>query len=745
MRFFIIFYILLVSLYANETPWSGKWDMYWTDGSVTMEFTQTGDTVTGHYYPYGGNFSGKVENNTLTGMLRQKNVQNTLTLTLSPEQNSFFGTVQGREWINGHRIVDDQRNNVAPYDLSTPYDTLTSFLRLGNSVRNGKHENLTHAIACLDMGSEYAALRPHERFLLASLFFSVVDEHTIFLRLLHRKEAVQDDSYLFTIVQQGTKNTLTLEFIKGGDDKWRIKMPSKATLQKNLTALLNARGQIEVNPKRYLKLESPRDTMRTFIEQINRWDRGGKEHVVNTLNLSLSDPKIREWEAPILAQYLKQVLDRTQIIIYQEIPNNPKSELDYVFSTHPLGKIVIAPFVIDGKTRWQFTPETLRTIAALNEAMDNLPLKEGILKLDNTTYFFALRHEAKKISPRLTNKLFYLEIWQWLAIGLILFLALSVSQFFSTLTEKLLRYMPFTKELNSEGMILRYLRPMRLLSIGVIWSVGLIYIGIPEFLFVTLRLIGLILITIGLTWLAYNVINLVMAVLHHRTKQTDTDIDDILVSLIGSTLKIIVIIVGFFAGAEIFSVPYQTVVAGLGIGGLAFAIAAKDTIANFFGSAIILADRPFVQGDEVKIGEYFGTVTHVGIRSTRIRTLDDTEVVIPNGQISNDIIDNFSKREYRRIKSKFLLNNTTDKQTLDELERDVTLFLENDNNVINIDILIGIKEYNMFGIEFGITFYIDAQNKIDYSTQQHRLLSDIAMIIKEKGIELVNVRDNLIN
>jgi len=547
MRLIIILFILFFTLYANETPWSGKWDMYWKDGSVTMEFTQTGDTVTGHYYPYGGNFTGKVENNTLTGLLRQKKAENRLTLTLSPDQNSFFGTLWDTEWINGSRIIGSQRSEVAPYDLTTPYNTFASFLRLANSVRNGKHENLTHAIACLDMGEKNAKLRPHERFLLAGVFFDVIDEYTVFLRTLMQKEVDESGHYRYTMSQQGTTETFDLEFVQGKDEKWRIKMPPKGDLQKKLATLLKARGESEVNPKRYLKLESPRDTMRTFIEQINRWDKGGKEHVVNTLNLLHTDPKIREWEAPILAQYLKQVIDRTQVIIYQEIPNDPKSELDYVYFNHPLGKIVIAPFEVDGKIRWQFTPETLSTISALNEAMDNLPIKEGILKLGDTTYFFALRHEAKKISPWLINKLFYLEIWQWLSIGLILFFALTISQFFSTLTKRVLDYIPFTKDLNHEGMVLRYLRPMRLLTIGVIWSVGLIYIGIPEFLFVTLRLIGLLLITIGLTWLAYNLINLVMTALHHRTKQTDTDIDDILVSLIGSTMKIIVIIAGFFA------------------------------------------------------------------------------------------------------------------------------------------------------------------------------------------------------
>ena len=745
MRIFILFFTLLFTLYANETPWSGKWNMSWKDGSVTMEFTQTGDTVVGYYYPYDGNFTGKVENNTLRGIWHLKKKDETVNLTLSPDQNAFFGTLWETEWLNGERLIGTQHSKAAPYDLTTPSHTFISFLKLANSVSSGKYENLAHALSCLELGEENAKLRPHQRYLLAGLFFNVIDEHTVFLRTISQRDMGESRHYRYTMSQLGTEQTFDLNFIKGEDDKWRIKMPPKKVLQKKLKSLLQARGQSEVNPKRYLKLASPRDTMHTFIEQINRWDTGGKEHVVKTLNLSYTDPKIREWEAPIMAQYLKQVLDRTQEIIYQEIPNDPNSELDYVHFNHPLGKIVIAPFEIDGKIRWQFTPETLVTISALNEAMDNIPLKDGILELDNTTYFFALRHEAKKISPWLTNKLFYLEVWQWLSIGLIILFSLTISLFISTLTKRVLNYIPFTKDLNQEGMLLQYLRPMRLLTIGVIWSVGLIYIGIPEFLFFILRLIGLLLITISLTWLVYNIINLVMLALYQQTEQTDTEIDDILVSLIGSTLKIIIVIAGFFAVADIFSVPYQTVVAGLGIGGLAFAIAAKDTIANFFGSAIILADRPFVPGDEVKIGEYFGTVTFVGIRSTRIRTLDDTEVVIPNGQISNEIIDNFSKRNHRRIESTFMLDNTAEKEILDRLDKDIITFLEQDENVINIDILTGVQKYNMYGIEFGATFYVDAQNKVEYSIQLHRLLSDIAQIIRKSDAELISVHDNMAN
>ena len=743
MRLLTLLFILLFTLHASETPWSGKWDMFWKDGSVTMEFTQDGDTVTGHYYPYGGEFSGLVVGKTLSGVIDQDGIKEAMTLTLSPDQNSFFGTILHRDWINGQRIIHTKRIEVTPFELSSPYTTLTSFLRLGNSVRNGKHENLTHALACLELDEAYASQRPHQQFLLAALYFNVLEEYTIDLRTLELSISGQKEHTEFPIAQQGTNEIFNIVFVKDDRDQWHIKVPKREFLQKQLALLLKARGYTEVNPKRYLQLHTPRDTMRTFIEQIKRWEKGGKGYVLSTMNLSYTDPKVREWEAPILAQHLKQVLDRIEVVFYQEIPNDPNSNMEYHFYKHPLGNIVIAPYEVDGVVKWQFTPDTLASIAVLNEAMENLPLKEGLMQLENTTYFFTLRHEAKKISPYLNKKILYLEAWQWISVGLILIIALVTAQFLSYVSLLILQRLSYTRHLNSEKLTLRYLRPMRILTIGLIWSTGLVYIGMPEFIFSMLRLIGLLLITIGVTWLAYNVINLIMKVLHYRTSRTETDIDDILVSLIGSTLKIIVIIVGFFVAADIVAIPYQTVIAGLGIGGLAFAIAAKDTIANFFGSAIILADRPFVQGDEVKIGEYFGVVTHVGIRSTRIRTLDDTEVIIPNNQVSSDTVDNFSKREYRRIKSSFYLNNKTSSEQLNILDKEILHFLEKDTSVINKDILTGVSEFTVVGISFGVNFYVDAQSKVEYSVQQHRLLTAIAKIIKDLNIELMTVREKV--
>ena len=102
-------------------------------------------------------------------------------------------------------------------------------------------------------------------------------------------------------------------------------------------------------------------------------------------------------------------------------------------------------------------------------------------------------------------------------------------------------------------------------------------------------------------------------------------------------MRVILITVSIFIIAEILAIPYQTVLTGLGIGGLAFAIAAKDTISNFFGSAIIVADKPFKTGDTVKIGSDIGKIINVGIRSTTIRTKQDTTLIVPNNKITHEM------------------------------------------------------------------------------------------------------------
>lgn len=149
----------------------------------------------------------------------------------------------------------------------------------------------------------------------------------------------------------------------------------------------------------------------------------------------------------------------------------------------------------------------------------------------------------------------------------------------------------------------------------------------------------------------FNLINVPSRWFEVKTSSTETKLDDMLVPLVRRSLKFAVIVLLFVQIVEILSdKPITSIIAGLGIGGLAIALAGQESIRNFFGSVMILADRPFDVGDRVIVDGHDGPVVEVGLRSTKIETLEGHLVTVPNGRLADMSIQNIGKRPFiRRI------------------------------------------------------------------------------------------------
>lgn len=146
-------------------------------------------------------------------------------------------------------------------------------------------------------------------------------------------------------------------------------------------------------------------------------------------------------------------------------------------------------------------------------------------------------------------------------------------------------------------------------------------------------------------WFVYQFVHVMDARLSQWADSTESTIDDILVPLFGKTLRIfIVILAGIIVIQNLTGVQIGPLLASLGIGGLAVALAAKDSIANFFGTLTILFDKPFQVGERIVIDNYDGVVEDVGFRSTRIRLLTGHLVTIPNEKVVNSGLENIGKR-----------------------------------------------------------------------------------------------------
>ncbi len=159
-----------------------------------------------------------------------------------------------------------------------------------------------------------------------------------------------------------------------------------------------------------------------------------------------------------------------------------------------------------------------------------------------------------------------------------------------------------------------------------------------------------LLLIINIGWFLFNLIGLLEAWLGHWTQKTESTLDDHLLPFIRKGLRAFVMVMIALMLAQTLGYPISGLVASLGIGGLAVALAAKDSLSNIFGSLMIILDRPFQIGDWVKAGEVEGTVEEIGFRSTRIRTFAKTLITIPNSTLTNLSINNFSRMPKRRIK-----------------------------------------------------------------------------------------------
>ena len=190
------------------------------------------------------------------------------------------------------------------------------------------------------------------------------------------------------------------------------------------------------------------------------------------------------------------------------------------------------------------------------------------------------------------------------------------------------------------------------LRVGVIF----IYLGAAEGIVLTSLEV---LLTVSVALLVYYLVDVPDRWLRTQTSKTETKFDDMLVPIVRKSLRVTVALFAVVSIAQILSdKPVSALIAGLGLGGLAFALAAQDTIKNLFGSLVIFTDKPFGLGDRITYDGHDGTVEEVGLRSTRIRRSDGHLVTIPNGGLANNTIHNISERPF--IRRNFTIGVTYD-------------------------------------------------------------------------------------
>ncbi len=183
-----------------------------------------------------------------------------------------------------------------------------------------------------------------------------------------------------------------------------------------------------------------------------------------------------------------------------------------------------------------------------------------------------------------------------------------------------------------------------------------------------------LLITLAVVLFAYSLIDVAVYQLTKYALRDDNQLDLSFVQMFRLITRVIVIIFGsIYLIQVVFGKPMSTLLAGLGIGGLAVALAAQDTLKNFFGSIMIMLDKPFIVGQVVKVEDYHGTVEKIGFRSTRIRTMEGNLVTIPNEKVAVGNVNNITSRPHIRRLTNITITYDTPP---DKVDRAVSIIKE---------------------------------------------------------------------
>ncbi|MEZ0393303.1 MAG: mechanosensitive ion channel family protein [Pseudobdellovibrionaceae bacterium] len=345
---------------------------------------------------------------------------------------------------------------------------------------------------------------------------------------------------------------------------------------------------------------------------------------------------------------------------------------------------------------------------------------------------------AGELNEWMTESLFLMPNWKW--IGLVL--AIVIGLLLKSVLKSVLRTVKNASWTHGRatGFLLHFLetdlqKPLAWILTCVFWLVSLHAIGLPEGPYKVLAIFIQIILAFHLIVLVYRAAEAFGALLVKITEKTGTSLDGQLAPMATKILKVLVVVLGVLITIQNFGVNVMSILAGLGLGGLALALAAQDTAANLFGSITIVADRPFRIGDYIKIGGTEGVVEEIGFRSTRIRTPYRSLVTIPNSVVAKEMIDNLEFRPERRVRHILGFTYNAKEAQLKSFMMEVASYLQNHPKVDQTRTTIRFFSLGDFSLQVQVQFYIYTTDANEEMEIQENFLFFVMQTAEKIGLD----------
>jgi len=436
------------------------------------------------------------------------------------------------------------------------------------------------------------------------------------------------------------------------------------------------------------------------------------------INPSMSAERRRE-----LARQLKAVLDARGLLVHVDtIPAEP----DYVDESSGQRRYQLFPVrlpevvVVKSGDRWLFSRRTLAAVPALYDE----------------TFSAAAQYLIDLLPAVFQVRLLGIALWQYAGAFLVLLIALVMRKLSEFFLRKFARWLiEHTPPTWDENIVIESVQPVSFLLFTLVLRLSYADLQLPVGMNAAINFALEVMIAGSLLWLAFKLVDFICDHLRQITAKTDTKLDDQLIPLLRKALKMFAFTMGALLLVQSFGYSITSLLAGLGIGGVAVALAAQDTIANFFGSVMIFADKPFQIGDWIITGKVEGTVEEVGFRSTRIRTFYNSVVTVPNSKLASSDVDNLGLRRYRRIKEMLSLTYSTTAQQMQAFVEGIRAIIQANRFMRKDFYEIHFNGYGNSSLNVLVYCFLEVNSWSDELREKHNFFLEILRLAEELGVE----------
>lgn len=261
---------------------------------------------------------------------------------------------------------------------------------------------------------------------------------------------------------------------------------------------------------------------------------------------------------------------------------------------------------------------------------------------------------------------------------------------------------------------------------------GAVYLNYPKMIVLkAFKILAILLIC----WALVNYLSNNLFLLFHFGENADDKTNTTAIKFISNILKILVIAFAIVMVISELGYNINGLLTGIGVGGLAISLAAQEAVSNLISGFIIVLEKPFIVGDLIQTTALQGYVEEVAMRSTRVRTLEDTVVTVPNSKLTSDALINLSRMNKRKINVEIGLTYDTSNELLEKCESDIKEYLMNKEEIINAPIRVHFSKLDNCSLNIEILCYTSVVDIDEYTILLGVVNHKIKEIIESNNAE----------